>query len=177
MAEKQRAWSKDLQGDLYSLYQYLYQPLNFSCSLPVKEAESAEYAAYHYIANNLATRFRLAKITPKKIGAFVTLWKRSDDDGPIQPFDSSDNIDLVVVAVRKERNFGYFVFPKMILLKYGILSKNGKGGKRALRVYPPWDTALNTQAQKTQRWQLEYFLNIPDFQKLDLQQAKKLYCS
>jgi len=31
-----------------------------------------------------------------------------------------------------------------------IISKNGKLGKRGIRVYPPWDMVTNKQAEKTQ---------------------------
>jgi hypothetical protein len=51
----------------------------------------------------------------------------------------------------------------------GILSDNIKEGKRAIRVYPPWDKAENKQAIKTQAWQLLYFLEVTptfDFEKL-----------
>jgi hypothetical protein len=37
------------------------------------EAESAEYGAYTFELNDLSVRFRVAKITPTKIGQFVTL--------------------------------------------------------------------------------------------------------
>ncbi|RYE38879.1 MAG: MepB domain containing protein, partial [Sphingobacteriales bacterium] len=40
---------------------------------------------------------------------------------------------------------------------HDILSGNGKNGKRGFRVYPPWDLTENSQARKTQQWQLEYF--------------------
>ena len=51
----------------------------------------------------MAYPFVVAKITPTKIGQFVTLWKRSGKL-PIQPFDLS--IDFVVVSVRKGDLFG-----------------------------------------------------------------------
>ena len=30
-----------------------------------------------------------------------------------------------------------------------------------MRVYPPWDVTVSRQAQKTQKWQMAYFLEIP----------------
>jgi hypothetical protein len=69
--------------------------------------------------------------------------------------------------VRAENHFGQFVFPKAVLGEKGIVSCNGKEGKRAMRIYPPWDIADNSQAKKTQAWQLQYFIkfseNIFDF--------------
>ena len=78
-----------------------------------------------------------------------------------------------MVSVRKLGTFGQFVFPKTIVYEKGFLSKNGKGGKRAMRVYPPWDIPKNKQAQVTQAWQLQYFFEIePNF---DISSARKMY--
>ena len=82
----------------------------------------------------------------------MTLWKRIKN-GPIQPFDISDPIDFFIISTRKGNNFGQFVFPKAVLYEQGVISKNAEGGKRAIRVYPPWDKGLNNQALKTQKWQ------------------------
>lgn len=45
----------------------------------------------------------------------------------------------------------------------------------AMRVYPPWDKAINRQAQKTQKWQIDYFLEIPKNSETDLIRAQTLY--
>ena len=119
-------------------------------------------------------RFRVAKTTPTKVGQFVTLWKRVGK-GPIQPFDASDDLDLLVVSVRSGPNFGQFVFPKAVLCKQGVMSIHGVGGKRAMRVYPPWDTTTSRQAQKTQAWQLDYFLHVPQTQPIDVERARRLH--
>ena len=62
----------------------------------------------------------------------------------------------------------------MVLLEKRILSDDTKAGKRGIRVYPTWDLAINKQAQKTQRWQSKYFLNLSDDMKIDLGVAKLL---
>jgi hypothetical protein len=142
--------------------------------LPVEEEESAEYGAYTFVLNGQHIRFRVAKITPTKIGQFVTLWKRVGK-GPIQPFDQSDPIDFFIISVRKGDSFGQFVFPKAILLKHGVISKHGKGGKRAIRVYPPWDHPTSLQAMKSQMWQVEYFLRLNNKVTLELPRIQHLY--
>lgn len=149
-----------------------YQSAGLLCSNIYIEPESKEYSACRFIINHKQAHFRVAKITPTKIGQFVTLWKRTAH-GPIAPYDESDAIDLCIVSVSSNNHFGQFVFPKSILLKQGILSKNGIGGKRAIRVYPPWDKTESKQAAETQAWQLNYFLNL-DPQNLDLQNIKRL---
>lgn len=152
----------------------IYQPLNFILTETQVESESAEYAAMHFQLNYLHIKFRVAKITPTKIGQFVTLWKRSQA-GPIQPFDDSDNIDLVVICTRYNQHFGQFVFPTAVLMKHDIFSVQHKGGKRAIRVYPPWDKTESRQAQKTQKWQLDYFLDMSVDEHIDYERAKRLY--
>ncbi len=72
-----------------------------------------------------------------------------------------DCIDFFLISVRSGEHFGQFVFPKLVLLTQNILSKDEKGGKRAMRVYPPWDKVESKQAEKTQNWQLKYFFQIP----------------
>lgn len=103
--------------------------------------------------------YRTAKITPTKNGQFVTLWKRKLQ-GPIQPYDISDKIDFVIVNVMKNKKKGMFVFPAEVLVEQGVFSVKNKGGKRAIRVYPPWDKPQSKQAEKTQKWQLNYFQKI-----------------
>ena len=103
--------------------------------------------------------YRVGHITPTKNGQFVTLWKRSDK-GPIAPYDRADRVDLVVIVTKKKAKFGLFIFPKDVLIKQGIFSINDKGGKRALRVYPSWDKPESKQAEKTQKWQLDFFLDL-----------------
>ena len=128
----------------------------------------------NYPTSYCTAKFRTAKTTPTKIGQFVTLWKRVEG-GPIQPFDVADPFDLVVVSVRTLAHFGQFVFPKTVLYEQGIVSKDGNGGKRGIRVYPPWDKADNKQAKKTQQWQLLYFFEIYPDQQMDVACVRKLY--
>lgn len=139
---------------------FVFDPCRFELTNPVLEKESKDYGAYQFELNGLKTLFRVAKTTPTKVGQFVTVWKRITK-GPIQPFDLSDDIDLFIINTQNEDHFGQFVFPKSVLIQQGILTTDLKEGKRAIRVYPPWDITTNKQSQKTQKWQLDYFLEIP----------------
>lgn len=172
----QDAWrSTDLvHHDLLATYNFVYTPCHFKCSQPVMEAESTEYGAYTFQLNDLSIRFRVAKITPTKSGQFVTLWKRAKN-GPIQPYDIADPVDFFIICTRKDNHLGQFIFPKHVLRKYDIISVEGKGGKRAIRVYPPWEKTLNRQAQKTQKWQIKYFLDVPENNSIDRDRAQMLY--
>jgi len=166
--------SDSISTDILTTQNLVYTPCGFDFSLPLIEDESTEYGACTFTLNGHSIRFRVAKITPIKIGQFVTLWKRIGKS-PIQPFDITDPIDFFVVSVKKEHFLGQFIFPKSVLCEKGIVSKNNMGGKRAIRVYPPWDNAISLQARKTQKWQLKYFLEIPQSQPIDSLQAHMLY--
>lgn len=165
--------SDGIPKDLILIREILFDNCRFEITQPILEAESSEYGACTFILNNLNIRFRIAKITPTKTGQFVTLWKRINQ-GPIQPFDYTDPIDLFIVSTRKDDKFGIFIFPKSILVTKEIVTDK-KDGKRAIRVYPPWDIATSKQAQKTQKWQLDYFLKIPKDRAIDLNRAKLLF--
>jgi hypothetical protein len=143
---------------------------NFEISQTIIEPESDKYGACRFLLNNSNILFRTAKITPTKTGQFVTLWKRINQ-GAIQPFDTTDAIDLFIISVRKDNHFGLFIFPKSVLITKEIVSDK-KEGKRAIRVYPPWDSTPSKQAQKTQKWQLDYFLDIPQNGTSDWNQTK-----
>ncbi|MFK9092764.1 MepB family protein [Bacillus salipaludis] len=173
-AQNPRTSSLTIHSDLLATKDLVYSPCRFECSQPQIEAQNAEYGAYVFNLNALSIRFRVAKITPTKVGQFVTLWDRIGD-GPIQPYDISDPVELFVISTRDGNNFGQFVFPKAVLCNQDIVSNKGKGGKRAIRVYPPWDKPTSRQAQKTQLWQLEYFLEIPVNIPIDCVRAQILY--
>lgn len=139
----------------------LYQQCKFKCSIPQPEAESSEYEACTFTLDQFSIKYRLAKITPTKIGQFVTLWKRNSQ-GITAPHDQSDAFDFYVIGVKTPKDSGQFIFPKKVLVEQGILSKNHRGGKRGFRLYPSWDQAMNSQAKKSQSWQLTYFVSFSD---------------
>jgi hypothetical protein len=145
--------------DLFLLQRHVFDPCGFQYTKPQEEAESAEYEAHFFKLKDLTVRYRKAKITPTKTGQFVTFWKR-EGDGPIQPYQRSDIIDLLIVSVCNDYHSGVFVFSRAVLISQGIISTETKEGKRAFRVYPPWDLPMSKQAIKTQKWQMEYFLDV-----------------
>lgn len=164
----------DLLDNFKILNDQVFEACGLKCSRLKQEIEGSEYLACSFKINNKTVQYRHAKITPTKNGQFVTIWKRVAQK-PIQPYDSSDKIDFVVVTVKTKNHFGQFVFPKSALIKHGVFSMNGEGGKRAIRVYPPWDKAESRQAEKTQKWQLEFFVEIPKNKSLDIEKVRSLY--
>jgi len=136
------------------------------------ENESKEYAACRFKLNGLKVVCRKSKITPKKVGQFVTFWKRNKN-GITEPLDETDLIDFYVINVKEENYFGQFVFPKSILIEKGLISTPKREGKRGFRIYPRWDRPQSRQAINTQKWQLNYFFEIND--KTDLERVVELY--
>jgi hypothetical protein len=63
----------------------------------------------------------------------------------------------------------------MVLFENGILSDKTRNGKRGIRVYPTWDLTPNKQSQKTQLWQIRYFLDLSKDKQIDLKRAAKLF--
>ena len=151
----------------------VYHPLGYQINNLQIESESREYAACSFELDGLKIKHRLAKITPTKTGQFVTIWKRNEA-GITAPFNDQDEFDLLVISANNADLCGQFIFPKAILIQHKIITKNGIEGKRGIRVYPPWDTVTNKQAEKTQQCQMPYFLQIDINGNTDLARAKKL---
>ncbi len=160
--------------DLLIATSQVYEPCGLVCSALEVEAESAEYCALTFQLNSLRIKYREAKITPTKTGQFVTLWKRTGN-GPIQPLEVSDLWDVLIISTRSGEKLGQFVFPKPVLLSKGVISGNGREGKRGIRVYPPWDTVTSKQAQKTQQWQADYFVYMGPGSIIDINLVQQLF--
>ncbi|KAA5537513.1 MepB family protein [Taibaiella lutea] len=174
------AFDKVMIGAVYTDFlivkESVYDLCGFNCTHFQSETESKAYQACSFKLNHSLIIYRTAKITPKKIGQFVALWKR-DTTGCTMPFELSDAFELIVINARDKAHFGQFILPKAILEAKGIISSQ-KEGKRGIRVYPPWEDADNKQARKTQQWQLDYFLDIPiNGEAVDIERAVKLYQS
>lgn len=166
--------NNNIHSDLIDAIKHAYEPTGLVANNFSKEAESEEYGAFTFEMNNKRIKFRLAKITPTKIGQFVTLWKRIGS-GPIMPYDISDAIDLFVISVRNKDHLVNLFFTKATLCEKGFVSKNQIGGKRAMRVYPPWDMTQSAQAKKTQEWQIKYFFEIYKNKNIDIPRIQNLF--
>ncbi|MFC9894527.1 MepB family protein [Nocardia sp. NPDC127579] len=148
-------WDAGLPTELEAARELLWGDRQI-CTAPIAEPESADYGAFAFSVDGAPVRFRIAKTTPTKPGQFVTVWQRSSE-GPIRPFDVEDRIRYFVISVADGENHGYFVFPQEALVRRDIVSRNGIGGKRGFRVYPPWAAVTSDQARRTQSWQLEFY--------------------
>jgi len=133
-------------------------PLSKASNL-MEEEGAKEYFGVNFQVDQLNFKFRNAKITPKKVGLFLTLWRRNSENRT-EPFKKSDNFDFYIVAVEENENHGFFLFPKNELAKRQILTTNLKEGKRGFRVYPNWIKTESRQAVNTQIWQSVYFVDL-----------------
>jgi hypothetical protein len=130
----------------------------------IKDLECPDYSGYNFELEKQRLKFRKAKVTPKKVGQFVTLWKR-DLSGQTVPYGIDDGFDFHIIMIVNAPQIGFFVFPKEILASMGILSAYGREGKRGFRVYPEWDVPLSNQGLRTKGWMSEYFIDINDEEK------------
>lgn len=160
--------------DFKIVKKWVYDQCNFEFKNPKLNAESSEYSACTFELDEKKIQHRIAKITPTKNGQFVTIWKRNKN-GITIPFDINDEIDFIIITTRSGENLGQFIFPTTVLANKGFITQNDKSGKRGIRVYPPWDQPKSKQAEKTQNWQLHYFLIIKTDGSTDNVLSKKLF--
>ena len=73
------------------------------------------------------------------------------------PYTDEDLGDELLIVVIDGCHCGLFIIPKEVAISKKILSTKDCKGKMSMRFYPPWCTNLNKTAQKTQRWQMDYF--------------------
>jgi hypothetical protein len=162
-----------IHSDLKVLKELVYDKCGFDLKNLKQNEESKEYGACSFVLNGKTIEQRISKITPTKTGQFVTIWKRNKD-GITEPFDNEDNFDFVIITARNEEKLGQFIFPKSVLADKGIITRNGKIGKRGIRIYPTWDLTTNEQAKRTQSWQTKYFIIIKNDNSTDLVLTKRL---
>ena len=162
-----------MNNNLTEVKTKIYDKLSLNISNFNNESEGKQYDACQFELNRFKIICRSSKITPKKVGQFVTFWKRNKD-GITEPHCETDPFDFYIINVKADNKLGQFVFPKAELIKNGIISTNTNDGKRGFRIYPKWDKARNKQAIKTQNWQLEYFYEIVSNHE-SINKAKELY--
>jgi len=153
-----------------------YEPNHLTIKAIREETQNSDYGAGVFQLNSKSVRFRVAKVTPTKIGQFVAFWEK-DLDNKNQAFSYENATDLLVINTFSNDNqsFGQFVFPKEVLVEKNILKTATAKGKMAIRVYPSWDTPTSKQAIATQKWQLPYFVVMDNKNSLQMQELLRLY--
>ncbi|VDH17459.1 MepB protein [Algoriella xinjiangensis] len=152
----------------------ILKPLHLKINSLEKDVECDDYFGYNLHVNQTNIKFRKAKITPKKVGQFVTLWQRNNEN-QTEPFSVNNQFKLYIIAVEDADKRGFFIFSKEILAEKNILSTEKKEGKRGFRVYPDWVIPTNKQAEKTKNWQTDYFIEITENNQVDFIKLEKLF--
>src|SRR5699024_140808 len=160
-------------NDFYTKLNYvnkmIYEPNDLTVKLVQEEKQNSKYGAGRFQLFSRTVRFRVANITPTKIGQFVAFWEK-DVNNKNQPYLYEDAPDLLVITTMKyDDEFGQFIFPIGVLIKEDILRSASTEGKMAMRVYPSWDSPSSKQAMITQKWQLPYFVDMCNPNKLSLE--------
>lgn len=150
-----------MTNDLQQIELHLSQLTNKKITDLAIDAECLEYSGRNFKLDDLKIKYRQAKVTPKKVGLFVTLWKRNNEN-KTEPFNVNDPFDFYIIAAKQKDSSGFFIFPKDVLSEKGILTNSKKEGKRGFRVYPDWAETENNQAKKTKAWQVAYFIGGRD---------------
>ena len=123
------------------------------------ETQNKDYEGFMCSIDNKLYRSRRANITSKKQGYFVAFWYK-DSNNVNSAYKSSENITKLIITILDSKRKGQFIFPHDVLIKKGILKHDQCKGKMAMRVYPTWCINLNATATKTQKWQIEYFVDF-----------------
>jgi len=158
---------------VHEMYKKIYIPYKFSFSDPQKDLENEEYDAHYFTLESKNILFRKAKITPKKIGVFVAMYKRNQA-GITIPYLSTDNFDTAIISCSNNDASGLFIFNKKTLIQHNIITHESTEGKRGFRLYPSWSQPTNKQALKTQQWQLQFFINTTTINQETVQNIKNL---
>lgn len=161
-----------MDKNLATVKTMIYDQLALRISDLRYEDEGVEYDACQFHLNGKKVISRSSKITPKKVGQFVTFWKRNQN-GETEPYAQNDPFDFYVINVKSGDRLGQFVFPKSELVDQGYIKSDRKEGKRGFRVYPAWDVPPNKQAEKTQKWQMNFFYEVSP--TTDLNEVRGLY--
>jgi len=159
--------------ELQHLNDLILKGLNLQLSEITPDLECEEYSGFNFKINQTTFKFRKSKLTPKKVGQFVTFWKR-DLHGKTVPFDVDEDFAFYIISIEESENSGFFVFPKVILEKENLISGEQKTGKRGFRIYADWHFPNSKQAEKTKLWQTEYFINYSDSDELIFNQFRKI---
>ncbi|MBB4823698.1 hypothetical protein HNO89_000918 [Sporosarcina luteola] len=165
----------DFHSALHIVNTMIYKPNGLTIKMVQEEKQNAKYGAGTFLLSSKTVRFRVANRTPNKVGQFVAFWEK-DEQNKNQPFTYEKSPDLLVITTFKENGeFGQFVFPKNILFEQNILKSSSTKGKMAIRVYSSWDHPTSKQAMQTQKWQLPYFVDMSDPNKLSREKLLQLY--
>src|SRR5690606_20787203 len=104
-------FTRKMTNDLKQIQLQLSQLTDKKITDFVTDDECLEYLGCSFKLDDLKVKFRQAKVTPKKVGLFVTLWKRNVEN-KTEPFNENDPFDFYIIVAKQEDHFGFFIFSK-----------------------------------------------------------------
>ena len=100
-----------ISSDLMHFKEYVYDRCGFILTNFSRSPESEEYDACSFLLNGKSVQYRASKITPAKVGQFVTIWRRNKA-GVTEPFNITDDLDFIIITAKRGDETGQFIFPK-----------------------------------------------------------------
>jgi len=88
-----------MQKKLQQLEDFFLRHAGMNFTPQTRDIECEEYSGYTCLLDTFTIKFRKAKITPKKIGQFVTVWERNAE-GITTPFSISDPFDFYLILTK-----------------------------------------------------------------------------
>lgn len=159
--------------EITRLNNLIFKPLKLNITEIIPDLECDEYSGFNFKINENRIKFRRSKLTPKKVGQFVTFWKR-DSDGKTVPFSVNDDFDFYLISIEENESSGFFIFPKAVLEKENLISSELKVGKRGFRIYADWHFPNSKQAEKTKLWQTQFFIIFDNKESIILEKFEKI---
>lgn len=90
----------------------IYEPSDLTVKSIQEEKQNSKYGAGTFRLSSRTVRFRVANITPTKVGQFVAFWEK-DKNNKNQPFTYEEAPDLLVITTfTDDGEFGQFFFQK-----------------------------------------------------------------
>ena len=86
-----------MNKELQKLENRLLKNIDLKISAITQDTDCEEYSGYNFQLQQLNIKYRKAKVTPKKNGLFVTLWKRNIK-GQTEPFNHNDQVNFYIIA-------------------------------------------------------------------------------
>lgn len=102
----------------------LYTPNNLTITAFQEEAQNREYGAGTFQLISKSVRFRVAKVTPTKIGQFVAFWEK-DQDNNNQAFSYEKATDLKQPPQKEKWQLEFILNGKFLLANKLSKHRNG----------------------------------------------------
>ncbi|MGG1219912.1 MepB family protein, partial [Priestia endophytica] len=87
----------------------IYESNHLTVKSVQEEKQNSKYGAGTFQLSSKTVRFRVANITPTKVGQFVAFWEK-DENNKNHPYLYEEAPDLLVITTFKNKNeFGQFI--------------------------------------------------------------------